>query len=101
MFFSLWGEEAAYEKEMRRLCLSAKANDIPLEINFLGLHGNKHYPNQRFWKIAEEERCKVIFGADAHSPEAVWRPEVTKRAEEMVEKYGLRLQETIAFRKLV
>lgn len=99
--FFFTGDEAVYEKEMRRLCRNAKACDIPLEINFLGLHGNKHYPNQRFWKIAGEEGCKAVFGADAHSPEAVCRPEVTKMAEEMVEKYGLLLQETVTFRKPV
>lgn len=99
--FFFTGDEAVYEKEMRRLCRNAKACDIPLEINFLGLYGNKHYPNQRFWKIAGEEGCKAVFGADAHSPEAVWRPEVTRRAEEMVERYGLLLQETVAFRKPV
>lgn len=95
------GDEKAYEEEMRALCRSAKACHIPLEINFLGLHGNRHYPNQRFWKIVGEEGCDVVFGADAHAPEAVWLPEVTKRAEDMVERYGLKLLETVDFRRPV
>lgn len=95
------GEDKVYEKEMRELCRNAKACDVPLEINFLGLYENRHYPNMRFWEIAGEEGCKVIFGADAHSPEAVWRPETVRQAKAMVEKYGLLLQETVAFRRPV
>lgn len=95
------GDEEVYREEMRKLCQKAKACRMPLEINFLGLYEGRNYPDERFWKIAGEEGCKVIFGADAHSPEAVWRPGVIQRAEDMVEKYGLLLQETVDFRRPV
>lgn len=95
------GADRIYEEEMRKLCRKAKACKIPLEINFLGLYESRNYPDERFWKIAGEEGCRVIFGADAHAPEAVWRPQTWERAQELVKKYGLSLQETAELRRPV
>lgn len=92
------GEKALYEDRMRELCRCAKAQDLPLEINFLGIGDGRHYPNEAFWKIAGEEHCKVIYGADAHKPEAVFCPQVRKKADQLVEKYGLLLTETVPLR---
>lgn len=95
------GDGGIYEEEMRKLCKRAKACGMPLEINFLGLYEGRNYPDGRFWKIAGEEGCEVIFGIDAHTPEAFGRVQTLKAAEEMVKKYGLRLKETVAFRQPV
>ncbi len=95
------GEEAIYEEEMRRLCQRAKGLGIPLEINLLGIYEDRHYPDQRFWKIAGEESCQVVIGMDAHSPEAFCRPQVIQAAEDMVKRHGLLLRETVEFRKPV
>ncbi len=57
-----------------------------------------HYPDMRFWKIAGEEGCSAVFGADAHSPGAVWQPGALRIAEEIVRRYGLKLEETVKLR---
>jgi len=93
------GNRTVYDKYIRELCRNANHFDMPLEMNFLGLYEGRHYPNRKFWKIAGEEGCKVIFGADAHRPEAVWRPEVTAMAERMVQEYGLQLVEDVRLRR--
>ena len=88
------GDPEIYEKEMRKLCQEAKRLNIPLEINFLGISGNRHYPNEAFWKIAGETGNTAIFGADAHSPENVWNPQAYCKAQELASKYGLKVLET-------
>lgn len=85
------GEDILYEQEMRRLCQQAKIARLPLEINFVGIALKRNYPDARFWKIAGEEGCEVIFGADAHRPDGILEPEVLEQAERLVEKYGLHL----------
>lgn len=95
------GENAVYEEHMRMVCRRAKQLEIPVEINFLGISDHRHYPDERFWKIAGEEECSVVFGADAHSPAAVWNPKALRAAEEMVRKYDLHLLETVSFRRPV
>ena len=89
------GDTEAYDRQVRELCLFAKKQDIPLEINFLGLWSKRHYPNRRFWKTAGEVGNTVIFGADAHRPEEVWNPEALLAAEQIVRDYKLQLVDTI------
>ena len=95
------GDGEIYEKEMRKLCQKANACGLPLEINFLGLYEGRHYPDERFWKIAGEEGNRVICGIDAHEPDAFSRIQVRRAAEDMVEKYGLSLTETVDFARPV
>lgn len=93
------GDKALYDQQLRRVCREAKIKNLPMEINFLGLYEGRHYPNEQLWKIVGEEGNSVIFGADAHQAEAVWRPEVEQKALEIVERYGLKLVETTALVK--
>ena len=83
------GNDEVYDYWMQKLCQAANEKKVPLEINFLGIRGNRNYPNEKFWKIAGEEKCKVIFGADAHRKEDVWDPAKKKKGEELVRKYHL------------
>ena len=85
------GEDAVYRRHMARLCREAKSCGIPVEINFLGIREGRYYPNDRFWQVAGEEGCKVIFGADAHSPDVVTDMATEEKALAMVKKYGLDL----------
>lgn len=94
------GEDAVYERHIRQLCRDANRLQVPLEINFLGLHENRFYPHEPFWKIAGEEKCTVIFGADAHSPESVCDPEDVKKARMLAEKYDLRITDSVKLRNL-
>lgn len=89
------GEPEIFTKEMRKLCQNANRCGLMLEINLLGIRDNRHYPNEAFWKIAGEEGCRVILGADAHAPEDVCRTHDIARAHKLVEKYNLKLVDTI------
>ena len=87
--FNFTGDSALYEYEMRRICKVAKKTNTPLEINFLGIRDNRHYPNERFWKIAGEEKCSVVFGLDAHDVLGAGDIDSLARAEEILKKYKL------------
>ncbi len=93
------GEEDLYLEEMRKLCLTAKETGTPLELNLLGLRTGRNYPDERFWKMAGEEGNEVILGSDAHRPEDVFDPVTIERAMKIVEKYSLRLIDTVELRK--
>jgi histidinol-phosphatase (PHP family) len=79
------------EREYTRLCKAAKTRNVPLEINFLGLRGNRHYPNKRFWEIVAKVGNEVVFGIDAHSPDSILEENAEKTALEMVENLHLKL----------
>ena len=81
------------EREYRRLCEGAKALHIPLEINLLGLRGNRHYPDCKFFQIAAEVGNEIILGADAHEPKDVCDVLSEKKALQMVDDLGLHLIE--------
>lgn len=88
------GDPAVYDHWMRGLCEDAKKAGLPLEINFLGIGGHRHYPNPAFWKIVGEVGNPVIFGSDAHEPDKVWNPAALKKGEEIVKENGLHLLDT-------
>ena len=85
------GDNEFYRLEMRRLIRGAKALDVPIELNFLGLMEQRSYPNPVFWQMAGEEGAAVIYGSDAHRPGNVFVPWVYEKAERWREKYGLRV----------
>ena len=92
------GDRAVYGRWMRQLCHCANDLDIPLEINFLGIGDKRNYPNPEFWSIAGEVGNKVIFGSDAHLPDRVWNPLALSFAEELVNKYHLKLVDRACLR---
>ena len=94
------GQRRVYETHMRRLCQAAKACSMPLELNFLGMGENRHYPNPLFWQLAAEEGCCVIFGCDSHRPDWTVMPETEAKAMKMVKQYSLTLLETVPLRKI-
>ncbi len=70
-----WTE--ACEKASRIICETSIKNDIPIEVNLNGIRHGKFlidgqmqyaYPYRRFWEIAAEYGCKVVYGVDAHLP---------------------------------
>lgn len=94
------GDAHVYRREMRRLCQAAKACQLPLEINLLGLQGGRHYPNPLFWEVAAEEGCQVILGRDAHQPEALLDTATEQRAIAMAQELGLELLPTLTLRTI-
>lgn len=94
------GSKKVYARHIRELCRSAKDTQTPLEINFLGIREERHYPNEIFWQIAAEEGCPVVLGIDAHAPGQVSDTEAQKQALAMVQKLGLTLLETVPLKKI-
>lgn len=82
-------DEAFYASQTRRLCEGAKAAGLPLEINMLGLTEGRHYPSDRFFKIAKEVGCDFILGCDAHKPIKVANPEIVAKAEAFAARHGI------------
>ena len=94
------GDPEIYRQEMGRLCRAAKACDLPLEINLLGLHLGRQYPAEAFWRIAAEEGCKVVLGVDAHKPEALLDAATEQKARALASRCGLELLEDIPLVRL-
>lgn len=83
------GDPALYEREMTGLCRYCKEHNIPLELNLLGVRENRNYPCDRFWTIAAREKNTVIYGSDAHWPRHVCSPEVIRRADDLLARWGI------------
>ncbi len=87
--FHFVGDADLYHAKMREICLASKECAVPLEINLLGIRGERNYPNDAFWKVAGEVGCPVTFGCDAHTPMDVYDDKSAKKAMAIVEKYHL------------
>lgn len=88
-----------------KICSLAKQLDIPLEINLARIEkatngksdskygltkdGDYLYPVREFWKIAEKYSCKVLYGVDAHNPEALIKYDLYKEANKVLEGLDL------------
>ena len=83
------GDDELYNAEMTRLCVATKEYDVPLEINFLGMRAEVHYPSDKFFSIAGKVGAPVTFGFDAHEKESAYDPESLKIATEMVKRHNL------------
>lgn len=94
------GDDAIYEKHYRRLCEGARAAGIPLEINFLGLYENRHYPCDKFFRLAAEAGCDFVFGCDAHEPDAVANPVALQKAIDFAAKHGITPLERVELKSM-
>ncbi|MBQ1820835.1 MAG: histidinol-phosphatase [Clostridia bacterium] len=97
--FHFTGDPKVYRQEMTRLCTAAKAQNVPLEINLLGLREHKHYPSAQFWEIAGALQCPAVLGCDAHSPQAVADPKNLRDAERFAARFGVRPISDVPLRK--
>ena len=94
------GEDTVYRHHTARLCREAKACNIPLEINLLGIRSGRHYPDIRFWQTAAQEGCSVVLGCDSHDVASAWDPASEQIALEMIGHLGLHLLETVNLRPI-
>ena len=94
------GSDEIYVREMGRLCRAARETETPLEVNLLGIWERRHYPDERFWKVAALEGNEVILGCDAHQPQRVTDPESETKAIRMAERLGLKLIGQVPLRRL-
>ena len=83
------GDDAFYKTHMTRPCRAAKEAGIPLEINCLGVHEGRCYPNEKFWKIARDVGNSVIIGVDAHKPQILLNRDIVKKCEELSRRFDL------------
>ncbi len=98
----LVGDTAFYEREAGRLCEAARAHDVPLEYNLLGMTLGRSYPQDRFFAIAREVGCEVILGTDAHSPDRVANAAEIARAEKNLAALGITpIDRLTAFRPIL
>ncbi len=94
------GDEQVYRQLMTEMCREARACDIPLEINLLGLGENRHYPRNAFWECAAEEGCKAILGCDAHTPEGLLAVKTEQRALALAKQWGITVWEDVPLRQI-
>ena len=94
------GDRGILKQQLHRICKEAKSCELPLEINLLGIHKNKHYPCREFFELLAEEGNTVIFGADAHQPERFLNREAEEKGLELVKQYGLHLIDQVPFRSI-
>lgn len=87
------GDEKIYERYMRPVCQAAKRYRRPLEINLLGILEGRHYPSDRFFRIAGEEGCEAVIGYDAHKPEVLNDEALYQRGVRFAQQWGLQLTE--------
>ncbi|MDD4584821.1 MAG: tRNA pseudouridine(38-40) synthase TruA [Bacilli bacterium] len=93
-----------------KLCETAKALDIPLEINQGGIRYSINggvnieerylYPYYKFWEIAKKVGNKIVINVDAHNPKDFSNPAV-KLSYEFAEKLGIKIDEKIEFKKVL
>ena len=89
------GSSEIYEKHMLRLCQYLKSKDVPVEINFLGFHGQRHYPSDRFLQIAKKVGNTAIIGVDAHNPDSLLCQMDIEACQRYAENHGLKLLEEL------
>lgn len=63
------GDEAIYNKYMKRLTIELKKHNMPIEINVNGCRERRIYPNKRFIELGIENGNDFIIGVDAHTPQ--------------------------------
>lgn len=88
--FGFSGDEDVYDEECTRLCKGANSYGIPIEINLLGLRDGRHYPCDKFFKIASENGCSFVLGCDAHDPSSLTDAKGPSLAREFMARNGIK-----------
>ena len=83
------GDDKTYEKHMIRIVEKAVELDIPLEINMYGFSDGRHYPCDRFFRIAAPLKPKFVMGCDAHHPRLIRHAEDVPELPEFLARYGI------------
>ena len=94
--FNYQGSDEIYKEQMSRLCKAAKNMNIPLEINILGMEGNRQYPNDRFWSIAGEIGNDVVYGLDAHAVEHIRAFDAYEKCVQLAKRHNLHIVDRLS-----
>ena len=84
-----------YFDQMSRLIEAAKAHNMPLEYNLLGMSAGRAYPRREFFEEVARSGANVIIGCDAHEPHRVADKSELKRAYRELEVLGVNVVETV------
>ena len=95
------GDEAAYEREMRKIAKHAAKSNMPLEFNLNGARDDRNYPDPRFWRIAGEEGVSAVLGIDAHHPKFVDIPDAEAKCRRIAEEAGVVISESVPYVSLI
>ena len=87
--FNFAGEKELYFSEMQRICDASVAHNVPLEINLLGIRGQRRYPRKEFWELVGKSGAPVTIGADAHDPQNVYDPASLEVAKMWIKEFDL------------
>ena len=91
-------DDEHFREQATRLCVRAKELSIPLEYNLLGILGKRHYPTDKFFRIASEIGNDVIIGRDAHYPDAFLDNDSEQKALEALSRLGITPITKLTFR---
>ena len=83
------GSRKVYLEKMEAYVKELKKIDIPLELNFLGYTGKRHYPNKAFWELVAKYKNRVVIGLDAHQPEVYADKERLGEFREWIASLGI------------
>lgn len=83
------GDKDIYLDKMQKICVASKEYNVPLEVNFLGIRGRRHYPNKLFLELMGKVQNPVTFGCDAHTAEDVYDKNSYIVAKSFVEEFKL------------
>lgn len=87
--FNFVCDEKIYNEEMTKIIKAAEKHKVPLEINLLGIRENRHYPTEKFWRLAQGYNIDVVFGMDAHNVSGAGDTASAEKAIEICKKYNL------------
>lgn len=93
--------DPAFGREMTRLCLRCNELGIPVEINVLGIYRERIYPCEEFLRVCRDCAATVVVGVDAHLPDQFTDRASIDKAYELIEKYDLKVTETIDTRRFL
>lgn len=82
------------EQAMRKIFQVCEELKIPIEINGLGYHSNRPYPNWEMLKLSKEYKLNYLINSDAHRPEHIY-PSKIRELEEKAEAFGLHVLQTL------
>ncbi len=94
------GDDERWEREMTRLCKTAKELNVPLEINCLGIRDNRTYSSEKFYKIAGQVGSTMIVGFDAHDVASAYDGESLEKIKMLREKYNLNIIDKVEIKGL-